>query len=145
DATIRLPMSQIDAKARSLVYCRARQGCEHVIVLLGDAPVTVGRHRAQLSSGDEGIITDHDPKYLDLVGEDDIGRRGARLTPLPDNKTFTITEFSILDAIEREPLIYHLVHSDDARDRALKGRLMKTAAALNMVTFRHGPYSNGRR
>jgi hypothetical protein len=143
--TLKLPLATVQPKARSLVFVRARPGCEHVFVLLGNAPVTVGRHRTMLSTGEEAVITDHQPDYKDLVGEDDIGRRRLRLTPLPENKTFVLSEFSLIQAVEREPLIYALIHSGETQDRALKARLMKMAAVLNIVTGRHGQYTTGLR
>jgi hypothetical protein len=144
-STIKLRLSEVQVKPKSLVFVRARDGCEHVFVLLGSAPVTVGRHRTALNTGEEVVVTDHEPNYRDLVGQDDIGRRRVRLTPLPDKKCVALSEFSLIQAVEREPLIHELVHSPDAHDKALKDRLIKTAAVLNIVTARHGQYSAGMR
>jgi hypothetical protein len=144
NTTIKLRMVTVNAKSKSLVFVRSRKGCEHVLVLLGNATAAVGRHRVGLSSGDEAIVTDHHPNYHDLVGEDEIGRRRCKLVPASDGRMLAVTEFSLIHALEREPLIYQLIHSDQSRDRALKDRLIKTAAVLSIVTAKHGQYSTGR-
>lgn len=143
--TIKLPLSTVETKSHSLIFVRSQDGCEHVLVLLGSAPVRVGPHRAVLNSGEEAVVTDHEPTYKDLAGQDDIGRRRFRMTALPDNRTLAVSEFSLIQALEREPLIHNLLNCNDGRDRALKMQLIKMAAVLNIVTARHGQYTTGLR
>lgn len=142
---IKTRLSTIEAKSKSLVYVRSRAGTEHIFILLGSAPVVVDHHKELLNAGEEAVVTDHKPNYRDLVGDDDIGRRRLRTQPLVAGKHFATAEFSLIQAVEREPLIYRIFHSADSEDRLLKGRLIKTAAVLNIVTARHGQYSTGQR
>jgi hypothetical protein len=134
------PNAEVHVNRNSLVYVRITPNADHVFVLLGNAAVHVGKHSSTLSSGEESTITSREPTTEDIVG-DEIGRRRLRLTKLANGKTIALTEFSLVHAIEREPLLYSLVHSDSHDSKVIRERLIKMAAVLGFVTSRHGPYT----
>lgn len=138
---VRTPEAIVELTKKSLAFVRTRPNCDHIFVLLGPARVIVGKHVVSLNSGDEAIVSNHDANYKDLVGADEIGRRRFRITKLPDAKSIALNEFSLVQALEREPLLYQLVHSQGKDNKSLKDRLLKMAAVLNIVTSRHGPYT----
>ena len=141
--TIQTPLSTLQVRAKSVVYIKVHHGNEHFFVLLGPAELKTGKHSAPLSSGEEAILLDHEPAYSDLVGQDDIGRRRIRVNKLSESESLALSEFSLIQAVEREPMLYRLVHSTDAHDKSVRERLIKMAAVLNIVTGRHGQYSTG--
>jgi mannose-6-phosphate isomerase-like protein (cupin superfamily) len=138
--TLHSPHAETHVSKKSLVYERLDKNSDHIFVLLGHATVHVGHHSTSLKSGDEVVVTANEPTTADLVG-DEIGRRRLRLIKASNGYTVASTEFSLVHAIEREPLLYSLVHSNSATSRAIKMRLIKMAAVLNFVTSRHGPYT----
>jgi hypothetical protein len=140
---ISTPLASLQVKPHAVVYAKVHAGCEHLFVLLGPTRVTVGQHSVQLSSGDEAVVSDHETTNFDLAGQDDIGRRSIRVTKLADKLSFALAEFSLIQAVEREPMLYRLFHSHDSHDKLVRERLIKMAAVLNIVTGRHGRYSTG--
>lgn len=142
-ALIETPLARLGPRRKAVVYVKVRRGIEHFFVLLGPAEIKVGKHTAQLNSGEEAIVLDHEPGYSDLVGQDDIGRRRIRMTKLSESESMALSEFSLIQAVEREPMLYRLVHSTDVHDKSVRERLIKMAAVLNIVTGRHGQYSTG--
>ncbi len=143
DTVIKTPQFIIQAKKKSLILVRVRSGCDRVFTFLGPASMLIGKQATSLVSGDEAIVTDHEPRLVDIVGEDEIGRRRVRTTTISGGKTISLTEFSLVHSIERESMLYHLVHSSEKQSKGLRDRLMKMAAALNIVTSRHGRYTTG--
>lgn len=137
---VRTPNADVRIKPRSLVFMRSITDSDHIFCLLGGASVHVDRHGSSLSSGDEATVTKHEPTTKDLAG-DEIGRRRRRVNKLANGYTMTLHEFSLLHCIEREPIIYSLVHSNTTDGKAVKERLIKMATVLTYVTGRHGNYS----
>ncbi len=135
------PLSRIQFEKGTLAVLRVRNGAEHVMQLLQSSNVLYGRHAGKLSCGDEGFIADHAPEVREILFEDGIGRRRVRTDELSNGLHLTITEFSLVQAMEREPLLYSFLHSGDKRDKALKDKLIKMAAILGVATARHGQYS----
>lgn len=138
---VKTPNAIAHLKKKSLLFVRVDKFGDHLFCLLEPVTVLVGKHSTTLQSGEEIIITDQDAKMRGAVSEDDIGRRRMRITQLPEGKTLALTEFSLVHVMEREPVIYKFVHSDDRQSKPLRERLIKMAAVLNVVTSRHGPYT----
>lgn len=144
NAVLRTAMSVIDAKKKSLLFARVGGGHEHFFVLLGTVVLDVDHHKTMLNAGDEAIVSDKDLDYHTVTRNDQIGRRRVRIVKLHESRSVAFSEFSLIQAVEREPLLYRLVHSRDDEGRALRARLIKMAAVLNIVTSRHGQYVTGR-
>jgi hypothetical protein len=148
DYSLQLPLAEVYPRSHALVFARASGGCNHVFILLGNASVKVGRHLTQLHAGEELVIADHQTKPAELIyrlyRDDNIGRRRLQMDSLPGDRSLGMVEFSLVQAVEREPMLNNLMRSSDPHDRALRARLIKTAAVLNMVTGTHGMYILGR-
>ncbi|HEY9789707.1 MAG TPA: hypothetical protein V6D22_04865 [Candidatus Obscuribacterales bacterium] len=146
--SLQMPLSEVNPRSHSLIFARAAGGCDHIFVLLGNAFVKVGRHVSQLHAGEELVVADHETKPAELISrlyqDDNIGRRRLQMDSLPGNRSIGMVEFSLVQAVEREPMIYKIMHSSDPHDRSLRDRLIKMAAVLNLVTGSHGMYIPGR-
>ncbi len=141
DCTIKTGLSLVEPRRKSLVFVRRKPTCDHVFVLLGNTAVQVGAHVTQLNAGEELIVVGHDCKDpSEIFGDDSIGRRRLKMVTIPSGQTIGVAEFSLVQAMEREPVLYRLLHSTDNHDKALKERLLKTAAILHFVTGNHGQY-----
>jgi hypothetical protein len=135
------PQSQVNTKHNSLLFVRAHRGTVHVFVLLGNASVQVGNVITPIASGEEAIVADH--KYdvnQEVLQEDLIARRRLIQSSSGNGTYLGLAEFSLVHAADHERLLYHLFHSRDPHDRALRERLIKTAAVLTKVTSSHGGY-----
>jgi hypothetical protein len=140
--TVKTPLASYHMKRRALAFFRVKPDTERCFDFLENVTVHYDKHTFALRPGEEAILAKKEPSYADILVDDDIGRRRVRLHKLAHDKGIALTEFSLVQAIEREPLIFPLVHSKEAKDKALKNRLLKMAAVLNMVTSRHGHYSS---
>ncbi len=142
------PISEIFIKRNALVLIRAEQNAARCLVLwdndLGAVTVVCQKRHARLGPGEEAFVTDHDPKGSEIMA-DEIGRRRIKVHVLGSGKAMTTSEFSLLQALERDPLLYEMFRSPDDRDRILKEKIIKIAAVLNMVTGRRGYYTTGTR
>lgn len=145
DRSVATELGSVEPRKRSLAFIRYRQGCEHVFALLGPTTIRVHGRATTINAGEEAIIANHEPTYEGLLGADYIGRRRLRMNKLPEGESLGLAEFSLVHAVEREPVLYRLLHSQDPHDKALRDRLIKTAAILNYVTAGHGQYVTGRR
>ncbi|MBI4533017.1 MAG: hypothetical protein HY711_03640 [Candidatus Melainabacteria bacterium] len=140
------PVAEVYVKRRSVVLFVARQGTMRCQVLwdagIGSVTIICHKHRVKLGPGDEALVTDHDPDYREIMMSDDIGRRRIKVHNLVEGKAITTAEFSLLQALERDPLLYDVFHSSNPHDKSLLENILKTAAVLDMVTAGHGYYSN---
>ncbi len=144
-AVIKTPLSLLEVRCRGLVFVRVSTGAERIFVFLESARLICGKHFVGLGSGEEAYVADHEPQVREILVDDAIGRRRARVVKLGEGKGLAMSEFSMVQAMEREPVIYQVIHSGDPQDLALRDKLVKTAAVLNYVTSRHGQYSGGNR
>jgi len=146
-AVVVTPCSQTFIKHRACVLFRVQKGSTRCLVLwdngMGSVSVVCRKHHAKLGPGDEALVADHDPSPREIYESDEIGRRRIRVHMVGDNHTVATSEFSLLHALERVPVLYEVFRSPDAQDQALKEKILKTAAVLNMVTYGHGSYSSG--
>lgn len=141
--SLKTPMSTIHLRPGSMVLVRVQQGRERIYVLLETAHVNCQHRTIPLRYGEECLLTDHAPFRGELAGESDVGLRQLRVHDLKDNYKFITMEYSLVQAMEREPLLAQIVHSDHNHDKFLRTKLLKAAAVLNMVTSRHGQYAGG--
>lgn len=138
--TLHLPMSTWKLKPKSMLLVRVSPDSERLYCLLDAASATCEGKAISLGLGEEVLISTRIPKPEELAGEFDVGVRLPRAFDISDNRKVASMEFSIVQAMEREPLLSQISHSKHAHDKALKARLLKAAAVLNFVTSRHGAY-----
>lgn len=139
--TVVTPMSEFQLKPKSLVLIRVCNGTDRALALLENAAVTTNKRSTEVRFGEQVLVTERAPGPAEMVGEERIGIRQIRQHPLGHDRYISIMEFSLVQATERIPIVSQVIHSGHAHDKALKQRLLKAAAVLNMVTSRHGGYS----
>lgn len=139
--TVVTPLSELELKPKSLVLVRASHGADRALALLENAEVTASKRSTEVRFGEQVLVTERAPSHAELVGEEQIGIRQIRQHPIGNDRYISIMEFSLVQATERIPIVSKVIHSGHAHDKALKQRLLKAAAVLNMVTSRHGGYS----
>ncbi len=134
---LKLPQSVIDMPGKAMILVRIeRDGSERVYCLFESVAVSSAKREIQLRCGDEVLLSDHVPKGHELVGEYEVMVRQLRSTALTEKLQVTTMEFSIVQAMLREPLLNHVSHSDHPHDRVLKSRLLKSAAIFQMFPSR---------
>lgn len=140
---IHTPLAEFHLKAKSLSYLHIKKGSARIFALLEGATVISHKRSTEVRFGEEALFTEHAPSHNDIVGEDGIGIRQLRTHPISTNNHLAIAEFSLVQASERIPLVSKIIHSGHAHDKALKAKIIKCQAVLNMVTARHGGYAGG--
>ncbi len=140
DCKIRLRMSEVELPEKSMILVRQAPGEERVYCLLENATVRCLDRQISLRYGEEYLLVDHKPRADELAGDYEVGIRQLRAFDLSDMRKLMVMEFSLIQAMEREPLLTQIVHSKHRHDCALRNRLLKLAAILNQVTNQHGPY-----
>lgn len=141
--TLKTPMSTIHLKPDAMVLLRVQEGRERTYVLLESAHINSQHHSMALRCGEECLLTDHPPYRGELAGESDVGLRQLRVHDLKENHKLITMEYSLVQAMEREPLLNQIIHSEHNHDKTLRDKLLKAAAVINMVTGRHGQYAGG--
>lgn len=139
--SVQLPLSSWELPSKTMVLIRVSPGSERLYCLLESATAVSHKHNIAIRCGEEVLITKHMPAPHELTGEFDVGVRQLRATDLAEDRKVATMEFSIVQAMEREPLLSQISHSKHSHDKALRERLLKAAAVLNYVTSRHGPYT----
>jgi hypothetical protein len=92
-----------------------------------------------LSWGTETLIVDHEPTWGDAFPNDGIGRRRFEMHALKDSKCL-ISDFSMSNFLVKSPHCQLLRHQDK-QFKDLRDELIKTAAALYVVTGYKGQYA----
>lgn len=143
------PLADIYVKRKALVLLRVQQSSTRCLVLwdngFSSVSVLCNKKHVRLGPGHEVLVTDHSPDYREIAQEDEIGRRTIKVHQVGGGRVVTTAEFSLLHALERDPLLYSVFQDPQEKDRQLKERIVKTAAVLNLVTARHGYYTTGTR
>jgi hypothetical protein len=141
--TIETELGTVHTKKGALVSVERTQGALYVRACSrsGDVAVITGGRRIQLHPGCELIVTNHRPSDADLKPSDGIGRRDMRTEKLHGELHATVCDFSIVTVISNSIPLSSLKLSAQSADRKLLERLVRTAAAVDMVTKVRGPYS----
>jgi hypothetical protein len=141
------PMGHLHLKNHAVVLVQVVTGFNRFFSICdngdSDTELYIDHFRHNIAPGTAAFVSDHPPRYGEIVGRDDIARRRVRLHNLPGGIIVTTLEFSLLQAVQRNELLTHAINSPDTDMKDLKERVVKTCAVLNMVTSRHGTYSNG--
>ena len=141
EMNLQMAKSTVQLKPKSILLVRVSPDTERFYCLLQSAALQVGTHALTIQVGEEVFLADHNPKPAELTGEFDVGVRQLKGFDLAADRKLATMEFSILQAMEREPLLVQISHSRHSHDSSLRAKLMKAAAVLNVVTNRHGPYA----
>lgn len=141
DSTVSLPLSKIEMPAHAMALIRVSAGAERIYCLLESVKIIAKNKSCDLRCGEEALLTDHLPQALEFAGEFDVGVRQIRSVEIDEQLKLSSMEFSLIQSMEREPLLAQITHSGHKHDRFLREKLIKAAAVINYVTNRHGPYS----
>ena len=140
--TVSTPMATTIVRSGTLLLVRVQAGNDRILIVHdnnhGKAKLVCEKFFIRLAPGEDALVTDHEPAYREIVGHDEIGRRRVKVHNIHGDSHVTTSEYSILQALERDPLLYELCRSRHRRDRTLKGKIIKTAAILSQVTSDHG-------
>ena len=142
--SVTTPLCKYQLKPKSLVLLRIGASAERALAMLESVTVVADKRSTELRFGEEALVSVQAPSASELVGEEGIGIRQVRQHQLGENLHIAIMEYSLIQATERIELVKKIVHSESAHDKALRARLLKALAVLNVVTTRHGQYSGGR-
>ena len=107
--------------------------------------VICGKHLVSLRPGKEACMVstaNADTDAETLVWSDHMARRRLHFIPVEDNKSLALSDFSHLEAMEKEDILVHLRASKDNADKELAAKLVKTGAAISYARDRQRePYS----
>lgn len=142
---IKTELAEYKMKPSSLILYRIQGGLDRVFVILEGLDVQCQDIAAQLRFGEEAVVSDHEPTQSEIMGEEELGVRQVKVHNLKGGGTLSTMEFSLIQAVEREPLLQKITHSRHPHDKGIKAKLLKSAAVLNMVTAGHGQYSSNMR
>lgn len=92
-----------------------------------------------LNSGEELLLTDHEPDDYDIQPVDGLGRRNTRKF-LVGHKHVAISDFSIMSLISNHESLLVLRSSSVSSERRLIDRMLKTAATVDVVLRYRGAY-----
>lgn len=90
--------------------------------------------------GMETLLVDHEPTWSDAFPNDGVGRRRFEMHSLKTNKCL-ISDFSLPALIVKGPHFKALHKDNTPETRDLRAELLKTAAALQVVTGYKGQYA----
>jgi hypothetical protein len=107
-----------------------------------DVSVVLAGNRIDLCSGQEVIVTESVPGSSDLLPQDGIGRRHQQTYPLPGGLHVTVSDFSLVSAIVNTSKLTELKHSVVPSDQRLLKRLIRSAAAVDVVMRSKGIYKS---
>lgn len=95
-----------------------------------------------LNTGEEIALNNNEGSLGKCPVADGIGRRKVHKYDLGTGKSLMQSEVSILTLVEKSPVLRHVCQSKETADRQITDKLIKTAAALHVITAGHGAYDN---
>lgn len=137
---LKLPLLTLDMRPRSMVLIRNTPGRNRIYGLLETASAVCDKHEVPLHCGEELLFSDHMPTPNELTGEFDVGVRKLVAVEISEFRKVATMEYSMLQAMTREPLLMQISHSRHSHDKFLKDKVLKSAASIEFATSRHGPY-----
>jgi hypothetical protein len=138
--TLTTPEATLHLKPRAMVLVRIQAGSERFCCMLENVTVDCRKRSMSLLYGEEVLLADHKVNGEELRGDYSVGVRRPTIIDLSDQWRLARMEFSLLQAVEREPLLVQISHSKHSHDKFLRDKLLKSAAILNMFTTGHGQY-----
>jgi len=138
--TLTTPEAILHLKPRSMALVRIQPGSERFCCMLENLTLECHKRSLSLLYGEEVLLADHKVNGEELRGDYSVGVRRPSVIDLTDQWRLARMEFSLLQAVEREPLLVQISHSKHSHDKFLRDKLLKTAAILNMFTTGHGQY-----
>jgi hypothetical protein len=111
---------------RAAVRIKALSGPKHIAI-------TIGEQSLSMAPGQEVLLTPEKPTENQLAPRDGVGRRKA-ITCVIGKSHVTVSDFSITSLVQSADYMQSLRLGNNAFERQMMHRLLKTAAAIQMVT-----------
>ncbi len=106
-----------------------------------DVSVSTGGHKFKLTPGTQLVLTRESEAAFDKINPGTrVASRNVEKHPLADGITAYQADFSILSALQELGELKDAVSSRDGVSKRLAGKMLKTAAAISMVTNYRGAY-----
>jgi hypothetical protein len=137
DANIKTIHGMITAKRGTLVHVVSKQGKVYIKACVNDVKVSAHGTEVALPIGQELMLSVMPPTEADLHPSDGIGRRKQDIRALADGTSLVMSDFSMISLIANLPSL----RKDDGGGRKIIEKMLKTAAALDVVTRSHGSYT----
>jgi hypothetical protein len=96
---------------------------------------------AAASVGQEVIAGTARTSVSSVLSEEAVGRRRLRHLEVSDKTALTTSEVSVLSLIQNTNILSQMARSEHPDDKEILHHIIKSAAALQIVTQRHGNYS----
>jgi hypothetical protein len=127
----------VEIKKGALVHVDMRNGNAHVKACgnAGDVVVYGYNHKFPIAPGQEVILTSHAPSQKDMLPADGVGRRNQETKKLEDGGHVIMSDVSLLTVISSQSAL-----KNKPENKRVVERILKTAAALDMITRARGGY-----
>ncbi|MBY0357277.1 MAG: hypothetical protein K2W82_04680 [Candidatus Obscuribacterales bacterium] len=134
-------------KPKSLTLAKVdAQGTVHLFQLSDAAAKSLsacfGQRSINISCGQELCFDTNRDNIVSSMKVDRIPRRNISYHDIPDYGTVSNSEFSLVSLLQTNKLLADLLHSQQSEDKQVCNNLLKMAAALYMVTSKHGPFAS---
>jgi hypothetical protein len=106
----------------------------------GDVSVLVSGQEVNLRAGEQVLLTGASGRSSQLQLLPNVALRGETEHKLSDGNRAFVSEFSIPSAINTLDSLKNLARSSNASERAVFNKILKNAAALQMLLAPKGPY-----
>ncbi len=137
--TFQLPGLMVSATQESIIFIEVA-GQNITVRNLGPKPCNIqspDHKQLALVSGEEFSVS-HDRQSM---ATDNISRRRSNFSATDDDERYyRISEISLSSLLATNRLLVAVRHSPDKENRRIVATVLKTAAALSMVTANHGAY-----
>jgi len=139
---IKTSLGSVQARGDSMVSVELRRGRLRVMSLSGPNAIYVlaGNHKLDLSPGKEVLVVGHRPSRVEALPADGVGRRQLAVYALDKKLAVVSGEFSISSMLINMDYLRPLTHPVSEANRRSLDRLIKLAAAVQVVSARRGPY-----
>lgn len=121
---------------------------DHVVVrnIYGSAPgsvklVTAERKVVGSIVGQEMILSHARASLSSILSEEPVARRRMRHVEVAEKTGLTMCEVSLVSLIQNTDILSQMARSEHPEDKAILGRIMKMAVALQFATAKHGNYA----
>jgi hypothetical protein len=142
DTNIRTHFGDIHAKKGALLSASMQGRQLRIAALTGPGHVTVvtGGKTIELSLGQELVVSDRPLDSDDLSKADGVGRRTFRTITLGSGLYASVCEVSLISLISQAEHMEAIRHPHTALEKKIAAELIRSAAALQVVTQGRGGY-----
>lgn len=139
---IETALGQVLARRGALVSVEVAHGQLRVKGLSGPGLIEIAAAgtRIPLNLGEEVLISDHRPTRQEAMPSDGVGRRNQKAYALDERNTAVICEFSLVSMLSNSAYMQSIKSPATPHHRNTLGKIIKAAAARELVSARRGGY-----